>query len=310
MAVTFDALMSTTLQKYCEKALVDNITTSNAIFWSLKDKAYKPLDGGEVIAVPIMSGLSGAVGSYSGFDLLNTSNQQGMARAEFNWKFYYATITISGSDETRNTGEAAIINLLGGKVAQAEASLRDAMNTDLFADGTGNGNKALDGLAIAIDSAGTYGGVDRATYTWWQATETAVSGVLTIARLRKGFNDASSGGKDHPNLLISDQDEFEAYEGLLQPDQRFTDSKMADGGFQTLLFKQQPWVWDENATAGVVYLVNTNYLTLYYHRTRNFNSTPFEKPTNQDAKVSMILWAGNLTGTNPRRQTKLTGLTD
>lgn len=179
-----------------------------------------------------------------------------------------------------------MVNLLKGKIMQAEESLKNTMNTDLFGDGTGNSNKALDGLAIMVDSTGTYAGIDRAAYSWWAAQETAVSGVLTIARLRKMFNDCSRGGKDHPNLLISDQDEFEAYEGLLQPDQRFQDNKLADGGFLSLLFKNQPWVWDEAATAGVVYMLNLRYIDFYYHKDANFKSTPFQRPYNQDAKVS------------------------
>jgi hypothetical protein len=31
-------------------------------------------------------------------------------------------------------------------------------------------------------------------------------------------------------------------------------------------------------------------------------------PANQDAKVALVLWMGNLTGGNCRRQAKLTGL--
>ena len=263
-----------------------------------------------MIRVPIMTAASAAVGSYQGFDSLNTSNQQGLASAEFNWKQYYASVVLSGYDEFRNMGEAAQVSLLKARIQQAEMSLRDTMNTDLFGDGTGNSSKALDGLAIAVDSTGTYGGFSRTGNAWWASTETAVGGVLTIARMRTLFNDISAGGREHPDLLVTDGDEYEAYEGLLQPDQRFQSNKLADGGFLNLMFKDQPIVWDASATAGVMYMLNLQYMKLYYHPQRNFKPTPFQQPTNQDARVSLILFAGNLVGNNPRMQGKLTGLTD
>lgn len=68
MAVSFDALATTTLVRYTEKALVDNIFDSFALFYMLKEKAFKSLDGGEVIGYPLLTGVSGAVGSYSGFN--------------------------------------------------------------------------------------------------------------------------------------------------------------------------------------------------------------------------------------------------
>ena len=264
-----------------------NIFDYNALLFLLKNKMSASLDGGAVIAIPVLYGVSSAVGSYSGFEQLDTSNQQGIARAELNWKQYFGSVVISGSEERQNQGEAAIASLLQGKIQQMEMSLRNTMNTDAFSDGTTNSSKGLDGLAIAVDSTGTYAGIARATYAWWGAQETAVTGALTIKRLNKLFNDCSQGGRDYPDLHITDQDEYEAYEALLQPDQRFKDNRLADGGFITLTFKDKPVTWDKAATAGMWYMINTSYMGLKYHPQANFTARPFEKPFNQDAKVSL-----------------------
>lgn len=310
MPATFDDVLSTTLAKWVRSELADNIFNSNALFYTLRDRA-KGVSGGTYLEEPLMTGKSTATGSYAGYEQLNVSAQQGIALAEYNWKQYYASITIDGLSENQNAGDSRVIDLLDSKTTQARMSLFDRMNIDAFADGTGNNSKNIDGLEIAIDSTGTYGGILRSTYTYWAAQETAVSGALTIARMRTMFNTCSSGGRreTQPNLIITTQSIHEFYENLLQPDQRFTNTALADGGFNNLEFKGKPVTWDEACTATNMYFINSNFLTFRFHSSRNFASTPFVKPANQDARTALVLWMGNLTGSNPRRQGKLTGIT-
>ena len=312
MAATLDDVLSTTLEKYVSTEVRDNIFDSLALFFLLKSKA-RSVNGGTYLEEPIMGGKSSATGSYSGYDQLSVTAQQGIAKAEFNWKQYYASIVLDGLSEHQNMGDTAMLDLLEIKANQARMSLKDVMCTDAYGDGTGNGSKALDGLAIAIDSAGTYGGISRTTSTWWSANETAVSGALTLARMRTMWNNCSAGGAqggtEHPDLILTTQAIYEFYEALLQPDQRFQNTKLADGGFANLEFKGTGIVWDESCTADTVYFVNSHYLNLKFHAKRNFSSRPFQTPVNQDAKVSLILWLGNVTGSNGRRQGKLTGVT-
>ncbi len=310
MPATFDDVLSTTLAKWVRTELADNIFTSNALFFSLRDRA-KQVSGGTYLEEPLMTGKSTATGSYAGYEQLNVAAQQGIALAEFNWKQYYASITMDGLSENQNAGDSRVIDLMESKTNQARMSLYDKMNIDAFADGTGNSSKALDGLEIAIDSTGTYGGILRSTYTYWAAQETAVSGALTIARMRTMFNTCSSGGRKEtqPGLIITTQSVHEFYENLLQPDQRFTNTALADGGFNNLEFKGKPVTWDEACTSGVMYFINPEFMAFRTHAQRNFATTPFVKPANQDARTALILFMGNLTGSNCRRQGKLTGVT-
>ena len=46
-------------------------------------------------------------------------------------------------------------------------------------------------------------------------------------------------GSEYPNLLVSDQDMWDRYWNLLQPQQRFADEEMAKGGFKSLQFNGQ-----------------------------------------------------------------------
>jgi hypothetical protein len=300
-------LLSTTLKNY-QKKLVDNIHKSNAVFYMLKEMgAIKKESGGERIVRPLMYGKNTTTASYSGYDILDTTPQAGIDSAEYNWKQYSASITISGEEQRKNKGSKhKIIDLLEAKTKQAEMSLTEALTEGLFSDGTGNGSKDLTGLSAMVAASGTYGGIDSSTYTWWVSDVDTTNEALALNDMRNSFNDASKGGKDTPTLIVCSQNIFEQYEGF------FTQvgstnvygsfntpsagtKKLADGGFQTLAYKGVPLVWDEYCALGDIYYLNLNHMDLTVHEDANFATTEFVKPENQDALVAQILFMGNLT---------------
>lgn len=301
--VNVGLLLSTTLKKY-RKTLVDQIHKSNAVFYYLKEKgALKELDGGERIVVPLMYGKNTTAVSYSGYDTLDTTPQEGIDSAEFNWKQYSVSITIDGKTERQNMGSTKIIDVLEAKTKQARMSLTESLSTGLFSDGTGNGSKDLTGLVAMVSNSGTYGGINSANYAWWKAGVESTSEALGLPKMRTGFNTASLGGKDTPDLIVTTQPLYESYESLLvttgsNTTVRFNSEgtkKLGDAGFQVLEFKGQPIVWDELCNSGVMYFLNTNHMNLSVHKDANFEVSDFVKPENQDARVAQILFMGNLT---------------
>lgn len=297
--VNLGQMLSTTLKKY-RTSLVDNIHNSNAVFFKLKEKgAIKEEDGGERIVVPLMYGKNTTAGSYDGYDQLDVTPQEGIDAAEYNWKQYSASITISGKQVRQNSGrKEKIIDLLEAKTNQAELSLRGALVEGIFSNGTGNNSKNLTGLEAMVLASGTYGGINSATYTWWQSNIDSDSEALEIADMRTQFNNASVGGQDTPDLIVTTQTLYEKYEGLMTSDINMMASgtkKLADAGYQVLEFKGVPVVWDEDAPSGTMYLLNTRHMTLTVHEDANFEVTDFEKPEDQDAMVAQILFMGNLT---------------
>jgi hypothetical protein len=313
-------ILSTTLKNY-RKTLIDNIHKSQAVWLFLKDNGgMREEDGGERIVEPLMYGKNSTAGSYSGYDALDTTPVEGIDSAEYNWKQYSVSISISGKEERQNAGTSRIINLLDAKTKQAEMSLTEQLSTGLFSDGTGNGSKDLTGLQAMVAATGTYGGINSATYTWWQAGVESSVEALGLPRMRTAFNTASVGGKDTPDLIVTTQSLFESFEAL------FTNTaisgggtsfstptagmkKVADGGFQALQFKGVPIIWDELCPAGTMYFLNTKHMKLVAHKEANFETSNFVKPENQDARVAQILWMGNLTCNRRKSFYKLTAKT-
>ena len=300
----FNQILSTTLKNYVPK-LADNVFTARPLFYALTNgQTIRRISGGAKIVVPIIYGTNSTAASYSGDETLSTTAQTGITAAEYDWKQYAATVTITGIEEAKNNGEAEIIDLLEGKVMQTEETIIQNMNEMFYGDGTGNSNKDWIGLDLIVGKPNTaLGGIDPTDSgnSWWKSDEHDMDGALTVKQMGTTYNNVSV-GNDQPTIVIGTQALYESYEALLEPNLRYTDTKVADAGFQNLLFKGAPVTFDGDVTAGEIFFLNTKYLRLVAHTETWFQTTPFVRPTNQDARYAQILCYGELTCSNRARQ--------
>jgi hypothetical protein len=306
----FDSIASTTLKNYMPR-LVDNIFTARPLFFFLKENnQVRLIDGAHKIVVPLVYGVNGSASSYATYDTINVSNAQtdSISAAEYTWKQYAVSVAISGLEEKQNSGVEQIIDLLESKIMIAEETAAEKLDQMFFLDGTGNTNKDWLGLAAIVLATGVLGGIDGSTQAYWRSYVDSTVAALTLAQMTTAYNTCSVGA-DQINLILTTQALFEKYESLVQPQLRFTDTKMADGGFQNLLFKGAPLTYDSYCQSGVMYFLNGRYLRLVGHKDQWFEATPFVKPRDQDAKYAQILAYGELTCMNRSRLGKLTAKT-
>ena len=300
----FNQILSTTLKNYVPK-LADNVFTARPLFYALTNgQTIRRISGGAKIVVPIIYGTNSTAASYAGDETLSTTAQTGITAAEYDWKQYAATVTITGIEEGKNNGEAEIIDLLEGKVMQTEETIIQNMNEMFYGDGTGNSNKDWIGLDLIVGKPNTaLGGIDPTDSgnSWWKSDEHDMDGALTVKQMGTTYNNVSV-GNDQPTIVIGTQALYESYEALLEPNLRYTDTKVADAGFQNLLFKGAPVTFDGDVTSGEIFFLNTKYLRLVAHTETWFQTTPFVRPTNQDARYAQILCYGELTCSNRARQ--------
>ena len=320
----FDEILSTTLNNYVPK-LTDNIFTSRPLFYSLTNgQTMRTVSGGAKIVVPVIYGKNDTAGSYAGAESIPVTGQEGISAAEYDWKQYAATVTITGIEEAKNNGEAQIIDLLEGKIFQTQETIIENLNTMLYADGAGNSAKDMLGLKKIVDgsalTANAMAGIDPSTAAgaFWKAQEATGTGVanLTVAAMATMYNDCSN-GNDQPTIIIGSQQAYEKYESLLTSNIRYTDTDMADAGFSNLMFKGAPITFDAAISTGAtgydagdqpLYFLNTKYLQLVKHADTWFKATPFVRPNNIDAVYSQILCYGAMTCSNRARQGVITSL--
>lgn len=306
MALSVDQLNAIT-EKYYVKKMFDNIFDSNPTLMKLKNGgSYKSTSGGTQIYVPLNYAQTTASGWYSGADTLSTTDNDNITAAAYDWKSLYAGVSITEEDELKNSGDAAMLNLLKSKMQIAEKTLKDKLGTGLFSDGTDA--KSIVGLRDIVATDQTVGGISQVTNSWWQAQVDSSTTTNTITAMNTVYQNCTI-DSEMPNYIVGTRSTYNSYYALLQPQQRFQDSETAKGGFQNLMFNGAPFVHDSHVPTGDIYFLNLNHLHLFYHPKRNISFEPFQKPINQQVKVSRFLWMGALGSSNNRLHGALTALT-
>ena len=123
--------------------------------------------------------------------------------------------------------------------------------------------------------------------------------------MRTAYNSASIGA-DQTQLILTTQGLFESYEDSLVDQIRYTNTEMADAGFQNLAFKGAAMTYDADQVAHKMDFLNMRYLELVAHQDTWFRNTPFVKPGNRDARTAQILCYGQLTCKKRSAQARVT----
>jgi len=197
----FNSLLSTTLQNY-QPTLVDNIFKDLVLLNHLNERGrVRVEEGGTQIVEPLMYAVNDTVATYSGYDAIDLTPQEGISAAEYDWKQMAASIAISGIEEAKNRGTEAIIKLLNAKIMQAEMSLKTTLNEQLY--GSASAGTDFNGLGnIVATQNNTVGGIDASSNTWWNPTQgTTMGATLALHNMADVYNRASK-GSDVPGLLV------------------------------------------------------------------------------------------------------------
>lgn len=307
----FNSLLSTTLQNY-QPTLVDNIFKDLVLLNHLNERGrVRVEEGGTQIVEPLMYAVNDTVSTYSGYDAIDLTPQEGISAAEYDWKQMAASIAISGIEEAKNRGTEAIIKLLNAKIMQAEMSLKSTLNEQLY--GSASAGTDFNGLGnIVATQNNTVGGIDANTNSWWNPTQaTTMAATLALHNMADVYNRASK-GSDVPDLIVTNTSLFEKYESLLTNNVRYQDVAKANAGFQNLMFKQTPVVFDlelaVDSSDAPMYFLNTKYLKLTGLNGYWFTTTDFMNGTvaGVDARYALVLAYGQLTCSNRQRQGYLT----
>lgn len=306
MSVSTDQLTAITHRKILPK-LYDNIFDSNPLLKRmLKSGQYTAINGGRTIDIPLNYAKSTAAGWYAGADSLDTTDNENISSASVNWASAYAGISITEEDELKNSGDAGVLKLLASKAMIAEKTLKDILGTGIYSDGTNA--KSIVGLRDWVATDQTVGGISQTTNAFWRGQVDSTTTTLTLAAMNTLFESATI-DNERPTVGVATRAIYGFYYNLLQPQQRFTDSETAKGGFQNLYFNGTPFIADSYTPSSTYFFLNEKHLWLFYHPERNFKAEPFQKPLNQQVKVSRILWMGALGSSNNRLHAKGSAIT-
>ena len=319
MAVTsqtlaIDNLYIAAWQKRLPKT-VDQIFTATACWeWMKKRGAIKPDAGGSFIEVPLSYGKNETITWLNRGGTVPIQDTEFLTAARYDWKYVAISIVRFWVDDQKYLpNKQRFLNLVESKLQNAENSLTNAFEEALFADGTGD---KIEGLAKQIPddpTSGSVGGIDAGTYTWWRSNVSDMTGksMATYLRsyMRTMMNNCSKNNKnDTPDLIVTTQTVFEAYEDQLTDYFRF-EKGTPDLAWPNILFRNAPIVWSPSATAQRMYFINTKYLYLMYDPNYWFDMTEWKPiPDQPNDRVAQIVSTCNIVCSRRASQGVIIGL--
>lgn len=198
-------------------------------------------------------------------------------------------------------------------------------------------------------NAATYGTLARSTFTTLKSTVTASSGVISLSKMSTLYNAAASGSQTPTLGLTTEaifalyESLLQPQERIAKTVSMYTQSGnnsmgvpggdlVGGTGFTGLYFKGFPILADEKCTSGVLYFVNENFLNWYAlpiamtdpvkYRAQDIQGNDYSnveglgfswsgwiKPTNSASVVGHVYLGGEFVSANPKRHSKLTGIT-
>jgi hypothetical protein len=297
--------------------LVVQLYNSTPLMAALIANSQQASGGVSSVTVPVQGSqfVNAQWSDYSG-SFAQPSVQQGAYNAEFNLKLMIAPVPFLGMEGAVQQ-DAAVIPLIEARMNDATNVMMDAMATSLYNNTTNN--QQFIGLPAAVADSGTYGNIDRGTYTWWKSKQYAAGSVNpTRQNILQYISGTVKNGAEVPSfgvcgfgtwtLLAQDYVGQEQY--VITPGSGFdSDANGAQAAFRALMVAGVPIYPDPYCPEGTVYFLNTNYLSLYIHEQGSFVFTGFEStlPNWQIGYVGAVLMIAELVNTKPKSMTKVTG---
>ncbi|MCR4278113.1 MAG: phage major capsid protein [Candidatus Berkelbacteria bacterium] len=337
--MAFGNRVTTTTQDEILPKVVDTVLNSNVFATRMIGRAKKWV--GEQIKQPIKVSKNSTGQSFSGFDTFSTSATNNRVNLAYSPKFYQITSALPLDELSANQTDAKVLDLAAIELASAAQDMADDIGTLFYADGTGNSSKDFLGLGAHVDDGGdvaTIGGQSRSTYTTLQSTDTASSGVISLAKLST-LHSAVSSGSQKPTLGVTTEAVWNFIEQLIAPQERIIKEEpvirsgiTGGSGFTALYYRGVPIVADEKCTSQYFFWLNEDWLEFYALpvaltepiKFRNqdikgndysnvtglgFSWSGWIKPSNSASVVGHVYLGGELCGWNPKRHGRLTGVT-
>ena len=312
----WDAVVTSTLEASAGE-WQDNIYKSIPLLSYLRqaDK-IKKIDGGQRIKADLMYGKNSTVQSNSAYGLLDTTPQDGITAAFFDWKIVNGTLAISYLERRQNSAKHQMFDLIKAKEAQLQLAIKEEVTTQLLSDGTGHGGLDIGGLKLAIEVATpstSFGGITpTGANSWWANQATGSFGSFEtndgLGQLRSIYRLCSRGSVGgSPDLIVLEGDIYDSFEAEHLLHLQFMTSGKANEsmfnlGINNFKYKQAMVMEEEQLdSSGLIYLINTDYLKFAVDKDTDFKMFPAVTPSNQRATVAPMEMIGNIIVTNRRK---------
>ena len=272
----FSGTVTTITREVIVKKVYDTVLAGNVGLMRFLGNA-KPWRSGFRYDIPIKYQKSTTGGIVPVGGTLDTTRQVTRIKLAFEPQRIHKPIVIDDIEETLNSGDEQILELLATEGDSIAQDLMDDLGGYLYTGtSAASGAASFDSILNAADDStnfATYGAQARGIYATIKGYYAAGIGALALADLSTGY-DAVQIGSKRPSLMLTTPTVWTAYEGQLQATVRAgyqmggypqvtrtgvvssRNGLRGDIGFDSIWYRGTPVVGDDKCTSGKMFFVN------------------------------------------------------
>ncbi len=275
-------------------------------------------NGGDKIRVPLEYN-AGTGGWYLRGEALSSDDNEQIAAAHFHWKHLFGNATIYRTDELKNAGEYAEVQLVTQRISNAQKTARDQIAKYVYVD-TGDSGKMLTGLSSMCSASLTvaYGGIAAndlvagdGTKPWSGVVSSTGSATISLDLIRTLASSAKiyDGPEGKPDYGFTTETLYNKVMSLLQAQQRYVkEGDAIKAGFLAMEFEGKKIAADDYCPANNMFLLNSNHVGFAVHQQGYFARTQWADLTvaGPAGKTMKIFWDGNIISNNRKAHARRT----
>lgn len=314
---TVDDLLATTLSSnaFADDA-VENWMTGNPLTKRLMENdLVKEIEGSNDIRQAIEYQNASSAAWVNDSSIVDVGVRQIMTEMQASWRMLFGSVGATFSEEAKNAGKFQKISIVTSRLNNLLGTMKEAMETAFFNTAPDTDNPwSLDEIIDSSDpTRGSYGGIARATYTFWQGWEvdaSAVGGfsIAGIETVRAAELATSKAMTDRVGMHFCSQTLFAAYMARLVQQEIFAKGDKGDLEFDNLLFAGKPVYWSPACTSTTWYGINISHMLFYINKAMRFKDYGWTQTPGGLSRSKLIGTMCQLISTRPRSNFKLTGL--
>ena len=290
-------LFTATLIYRRKNGTLANLITKHAPTLMKMSRKGRLVSGGTQISEQLEVALNPSFQYARDYDRLRMPAQSVISQVVYDWAESFVVIQMSNSEKLKNAGPSRFLNIARIRFRNMMTTFHENHARDLFLTGAEYRGKGIEGLAhvVPANGQGTVGGIDSSRNHLWRSRVFNVTDdgdSKNPAVVKRYFGKAKTAltrGPDKPDLIIVPPDIWDEFDRSMQGVHRQSDTDMVNLGFENLLVKNIPVVWDEYCTADEAYVLTTKYLKLVQHRNQRYKRIGGERmPVDQNASVEVF----------------------
>lgn len=292
------------------RSVADNYYDRHVLHKSMESRR-ETYPGGLHIRLPLMVAgdphdrTGKAIGYTEGW---NYENLQLFDSVQFEPKMDVQVVCIWDYEVALNgTAETQYADLIMQRQAAYTKIMADRTSRYLY--GRGQGTNRINGLEDIFDNTGTFGKIDRADSTYYNAYVQTLTGTDAARALTKW--DASTmltsvtDGPIRPDVILSTPGIWNSFESILTQEERRPNTLMAQAGFENITLRSVPITYDKNmpkmdTNGHNLFYLNFDFIKWYAHEQYNMRRYPWQRMPNNAGQFEVIINVGNVCSNNLR----------